>query len=255
MENNGYIKLHRKLLDNIYCSKPNYVSLWVFLLLKANHKEATFLWNGEKKTLKAGQFITGRNILSKETGMKASTLEDILKTFESQQQIRQQKNNKFRIITIVNWERYQGSQQQTDIKTDNKATSNRQQGDTNKNDNNEKNEKNIKSGDKSPTPKENATEFFKEVELLKAGDKEKSQRLVKQIDALMEKYGVPYEPLFREIVKFANYWTELNSTGTKQRWQKQEVFEIGRRLTTWFGNIKQFQGQNNNNGPKLIKIK
>lgn len=71
----------------------------------------------------------------------------------------------------------------------------------------------------------------------------------------MEKYNVPYEPLFREIVKFANYWTELNSTGTKQRWQKQETFEIGRRLITWFGNIKQFQGQNNNNGPKLIKIK
>lgn len=140
-KNKGYIKLHRKLLDNPFCSKPHYGWLWVFLLLKANHKENSFLWNGEKKTLKAGQFITGRTQLSEETGIPPTTIERILKALENGQQIGQEKNNKFRIITIVNWRKYQERSQQADSKSDIQRTSSGHPADTNKNDKNDNNEK------------------------------------------------------------------------------------------------------------------
>lgn len=53
--------------------------------------------------------------------------------------------------------------------------------------------------------------------------------------------GYPEQPVRTEITKFISYWTEPNKTGTKQRWQLEKTFEVGRRLTTWFGRINQFK--------------
>lgn len=133
----GWIKLHRKILENPVLRNPKYGWLWVILLLKANHEDKKVFWNGEVITIKAGQFLTGRKQLAKEANVKESTIEDILRTLETRQQIRQQKTNKFRIITILNWATYQSS----DIKTDKKPTTKQQQTDTNKNEKNEDNEK------------------------------------------------------------------------------------------------------------------
>lgn len=135
---NGWIKLHRKVLENPICRKPKYLSIWIHLLLMANHKEAKMMWNGEILSIHEGQFITGRKELSLKTGIPETTIEDILNFLERQQQIRQQKTTKFRLITVINWEKYQIS----DTKSDNKPTTKRQQADTNKNNNNNKNEKN-----------------------------------------------------------------------------------------------------------------
>jgi len=139
----GWIKLHRKMLDNPLVSKPTYFSLWIILLLKANHKECKIIWNGEFKTIKAGQFITGRKALKKESGIPETTIERILNMLENGHQIKQQKTSKYRLITIVNWEQYQDR----NTKVDNKRTTNGQQTDTNKNDNNNKNEKKYIQGE------------------------------------------------------------------------------------------------------------
>lgn len=98
------------------------------------------MWNGEVILVHEGQFITGRKELSKVSGIPETTIEDILSLFEKQGQIRQQKTTKFRLITVINWKKYQIP--------DNKATTKRQQSDTNNNDNNENNDnKNSKISD------------------------------------------------------------------------------------------------------------
>jgi len=84
--------------------------------------------------------MTGRKKLSEQTGIPESTVERILKYLENEQQIEQQKTNKFRIITIRNWEKYQGCEK-ANIKTDGKRTANGQQVDTYKNVKNDKNNK------------------------------------------------------------------------------------------------------------------
>lgn len=133
----GYIRIYRKIASSGYYHKSTYVHLWVHLLLKANYSENKFLWNGEVIIVKAGQFLTGRKQLSLETGIAESTIEDILKVLENLQQIRQQKTNKYRLITILNWEEYQ--------KSDNNPTTKQQQADTNKNNKKNKNEREILS--------------------------------------------------------------------------------------------------------------
>lgn len=127
---NGWIKIHRKLLENPLIKKGSYFTLWIVLLLKATHKESKFMWNGDVIIIKEGQLLTGREELAKTTGIPESTVEDILKYLEKQQQIQQQKYTKFRVITIVNWKTYQ--------KATENPTSKQQQSNTYKNVKNEK---------------------------------------------------------------------------------------------------------------------
>jgi hypothetical protein len=135
---NGWIKIHRKLLEKGYWRKSAYAHLWIHLLLTANHQQKEFMWNNKIIHIKEGQILTGRKELSKQTGISETTIENILKMLENEHQIGQQKTTKFRIITIINWKEYQ----KLDTKTDNGRTTNGQQTDTNKNDKKEKNDKN-----------------------------------------------------------------------------------------------------------------
>lgn len=47
-----------------------------------------------------------------------------------------------------------------------------------------------------------------------------------------------------ERKKFYNYWTEKNKSGTKQRWELEKTFEVGKRFATWQLNAAKFNSQN-----------
>lgn len=140
----GWIKIHRKIIENPIIRKPKYFLIWSILLLLASHKENHFIFNGEKRVCLAGQFVTGRKRLSEISGVREGTVEDILSYLETQQQIQQQKTNKFRLITIVNWEEYQETQQENQQQSNNKVTTKLQQSNTIKNEENDKNDNNEK---------------------------------------------------------------------------------------------------------------
>lgn len=110
--NNGWVKFHRQLVDKGYYKDSEYVHLWIHILMKANHADSEFLWNGTIIKVGRGQLITGRDVLSAETGIKSSKIQRVLKVFENEQQIEQQTTNKFRLITILNYEKYQSTEQQ-----------------------------------------------------------------------------------------------------------------------------------------------
>lgn len=109
-----------------------------------------------------------------------------------------------------------------------------------------------KKGDfseKIQTPKDRTKEFFKGVEDMqkKIEDKEfpettEMEKLKKFLTGLMLKYpDVDKKSLWDEILKFQRYWTELNHTGNKERWQQQATFMVERRLVTWLGNKNSFK--------------
>ncbi len=91
--------------------------------------------------LRSGQFITGRKALEAATGIEQSKCERLLKLFKTTQQIEQQKTNKFRIITICNWDKYQDIEQQNEQQVNNNRTTSEQQVNTNKKDKKVKNVK------------------------------------------------------------------------------------------------------------------
>ena len=138
MNAEGWIKLHRKLLDNPVTMKDaDHLAVWIYLLLNASHNEHPALFKGEKITLKPGQLITGRKSIALTLHIDESKVERILKSLKSEQQIEQQTSSKNRLISITNWEFYQQSEQQVN----NKRTTSEQQVNTNKNIKNDKNER------------------------------------------------------------------------------------------------------------------
>lgn len=141
MSSNGWISLHRKMLDNpIVFKDSDHVAVWVYLLLNATHTELPSLFQGKKITLQPGQLITGRKSISLKLNIAESKVQRILKTFESEQQIEQQTSNKNRLISIVSWSEYQDNEQQNEHQVNNKRTTTEQQVNTNNNVNNVNND-------------------------------------------------------------------------------------------------------------------
>jgi DnaD/phage-associated family protein len=66
-------------------------------------------------------------------GMKESTLWDYMKILKEDGVINIKSNNKYSVVTIVNWATYQSEEINTDNKPDSKLTTDRQQMDTYKN--------------------------------------------------------------------------------------------------------------------------
>jgi hypothetical protein len=54
-----------------------------------------------------------------------------------------------------------------------------------------------------------------------------------------------------ELDKFVSYWSELTKDGKRQRWQLEKVFEVSRRLGTWFSKINSFQPKQYGKGQPL----
>lgn len=62
--------------------------------------------------------------------------------------------------------------------------------------------------------------------------------------------GKKIDLITNEFQKFLLYWTELNKSGTKQRWEQQSTFDVKRRLFTWLSRAKDFNS--NKNTPNYI---
>jgi phage replication O-like protein O len=72
-----------------------------------------------------------------------------------------------------------------------------------------------------PTPAQEAKAFFDDESIRE-----------KHIANIVAK-GLPEHVARAEVKKFLQYWTELNQSGTKQRWQLEKTFELRKRLSNW----------------------
>ena len=159
----GWIKLHRQLRNNPHMNQPNYRAVWTEILLEAQHKPRDVIFKGKRITLKPGQFTCGSNQLSEWTGVPASSVRRILKIFKSEQQIDVQASNKFSLITVLNWDKYQGVEQQSEQQVSINRAASEQQVATPKECKNEKNDKKSASrslGNSIPPAIEDVTEYF-----------------------------------------------------------------------------------------------
>ena len=86
---------------------------------------------------------------------------------------------------------------------------------------------NIDSNQQADSPSKVANSFLNDVNS-------------KYRELFLEKLGNS-EEVKNEMLKFISYWTEPNNSGSKQRWQTEKTFEIGRRLSTWFSRTKNFK--------------
>ena len=99
----GYIKLHRKILDNGVFADAELLKVFVWCILKANTSSNIIF--GRKVSV--GQFITGRITASEELYIKPSTIYKRLQKLKKQGYIDISSNTKNTLITVINYKSYQ----------------------------------------------------------------------------------------------------------------------------------------------------
>lgn len=146
----GWIKVHRKLVDWEWYNDINVKVVFLHLLLTANHKEKQ--WKGQ--TILRGQKLTSIEHLADDVGLTIQQTRTALKKLKSTHEITIKTTNKNTLITIEKFNNYQfeidednkqNNKQFNNLITNNQQTNNKQIT-TNKNDNNDniKKEKNKK---------------------------------------------------------------------------------------------------------------
>lgn len=120
---NGFVKLHRKMLEWGWYSDETVKVVFLHLLLTANFKPGTFMGH----EVKPGQVIVGRKKLAAELGLSERQIRTALDKLEKTKEISRKTTNKFTLITIENWAFYQGCDSDDDQQTTSERPTNDQQ--------------------------------------------------------------------------------------------------------------------------------
>ena len=129
MDNLGWVKLHRKILDSRVFLNKGLLKLWIYCLCRANHKKnwvgiSTGRGEAEVKVL-PGQFIFGRKTVAEELEMSPSTLYDRMQKLKGMKNINIQSNSHYSIVSICNWETYQQGENEKQQASNRQATQTR----------------------------------------------------------------------------------------------------------------------------------
>ncbi|WP_020007371.1 hypothetical protein [Salinicoccus albus] len=148
----GWLKIHRQMIDSSIFDNEKLFKIFMYCLMKASHKKHKQIVGQKVIELNPGQFVFGRKKASEELNMKESTVWSYMKMLDEVESLVINSNNKFSVITIVNWGFYQNEEENHNnrITTDeqqnnNRITTDEQQNNTNKNVKNGENVKNNNS--------------------------------------------------------------------------------------------------------------
>lgn len=182
------------------------VHLYIHLLINANNEDGE--WRGIK--VKKGQIITGLHSLNSKTHISIRKLRTCLDRLEKTGEIDIQTTNKYSLITICKYDTYQYVYDGSDKQNDKPATSKRQ-----------------------------ATDNKQDIKIIDIKKKEEERE--KRSLAFKKELGMFQTVYPIQMLKdFYEYWTELNPSKTKMRFELQTTFEIKKRLVTWAGKEKGF---------------
>lgn len=137
----GWIKLHRKLLQWEWHDNINVFTLFIHCVLLANHQEKK--WQGV--IIQKGSFISSYPHLAKITGLTVQQMRTSLNKLKSTGELTVKTTNKYSVLIIHNWNQYQIDNTQVNSQVTVNQQSNNSQITATKNDNNDKNDKNDKN--------------------------------------------------------------------------------------------------------------
>lgn len=134
----GYVKLHRKLLDNSLLWDGDALRLFIYLLLRANHQGKQIMFNNQTIDLKRGELVAGRNVISADLAMNPSQVYKKMEILKKRGILSVKSNNRFSLITIVNYTKYQDKLIKCNSQSNSQVTATEQPSNTNKNVKNER---------------------------------------------------------------------------------------------------------------------
>jgi hypothetical protein len=137
-DNRGYFKIYRKIFDSAVGMNVNLFYVFQWCVCRANYKDQwVSVRTGRGTTpvfVKRGQFIYGRKKDSQRTGLSPSLLRNCMAKLKKLGNLDIQSDTHYSIVTICNYETYQGSNrcegQATGQPKDNQRTTKGQPKDT-----------------------------------------------------------------------------------------------------------------------------
>lgn len=145
---NGFIVLHRKLLEWEWHDNPNTLSLFIHLLLGANHEDN--IKNGIE--IKRGECLTSLPKLARLTGQTEKQVRVSLEHLKTAGTVADRSTNRYRIITVLKYDDYQvKGRQKGRQRADKRADKGQAEGHQYNNNNNENNITIIKEKEKEKT--------------------------------------------------------------------------------------------------------
>lgn len=120
-ENTGYLKLYRSMTTWEWYKDANTKIVFLHLLLNANWESSRYMGYEVPK----GGLVVGRKSLAKDLGISERQVRTALEHLKTTNEIAVKTTNRFSIVSIVNWEKYQGADEETTNETTNKKSSKR----------------------------------------------------------------------------------------------------------------------------------
>ena len=146
----GWLKLYRSSLDSAVFQDAEVLKVWIWLLCNVAFEQHDTICYGKVIHLKPGQIATGRKKIAQCTDLNETKVYRALTAIKSLGNIEIKSTNRYSIITVVNWEKYQdesGNRTANEQQTNSKTTADEQQDNSkrtqHKNGKNGKKEKNI----------------------------------------------------------------------------------------------------------------
>ena len=214
----GFIQLHRQIIEWEWFDDHNTFRLFMFLLLKANHKEKKY----KGTIIKTGELVTGFSVLSKQTGLSVQQIRTSIKRLKSTNEITSESTSQGTRIQVVNYLKYQLP---TSELTNHQQTTNKQST-TNNNVNNVNNVKKVNN----TTQVSKFLVWFNEMKLQELGTKGRFASL-KQTDInnllkLKEAYKGDtkvFEHSFKAMCQ--NEWATSNNKVTPEHFLRNDNFQ------------------------------
>ena len=114
----------RKSIESTIFQDRDIWRFWSWCLMKASWKKHNVLVGTALVPLEPGQFVFGRKAASIELGISEQKIRTIARFLLTERLIHKKSTNKFSIITIINWERYQQDDHPHQPATNQQPTSN-----------------------------------------------------------------------------------------------------------------------------------
>ncbi len=107
--NTGFIKIYRSMLNWEWFEDTNTTQLFLYLLLKANHKEKEW----RSTIIKRGELLTSVNKLKHATQQTIQQTRTSLQKLKSTGAITIHSTSQYSIISICNYDKYQNDNRQS----------------------------------------------------------------------------------------------------------------------------------------------
>lgn len=216
----GFIKISRKFFEHRYWNEPREFSraeAWIDLIVSARFEAAIVLLNGRDVEVRRGELIASRRFLENRWKWSNTKVDNFLKMLEESQMLTRRNAKGNTILTLCNYDNYN----YVNATENAKGTPQRRQLNAIGTPNNKK-------GKESKEGKEDCL-------CAESAPTDPQKQFFDSLIPFLGKYG-------KETLRaFYDYWSELNKSKTKMRWQMEKTWETERRIEYWVRRENEFK--------------